>query len=167
MMSEKSDKKLLVLGMGSEILMDDGVGSRLANKLREENLPQGFHVETSNIGGLELLEIIRNYDQLIILDGMRGGSKVGDLYFFSPENYRETLHLSTKHDASFLNALKVGEQLGYNLPRNIDIVGIEVEEDRCFGEYFSDKLEERIIYIYNEIKKLVFAKKKIRKFEKN
>jgi hydrogenase maturation protease len=167
MMSEKSDKKLLVLGMGSEILMDDGVGSRLANKLREENLPQGFHVETSNIGGLELLEIIRDYDQLIILDGMRGGSKVGDLYFFSPENYRETLHLSTKHDASFLNALKVGEQLGYNLPRNIDIVGIEVEEDRCFGEYFSDKLEERIIYIYNEIKKLVFAKKKIRKFEKN
>jgi hydrogenase maturation protease len=167
MMSEKSDKKLLVLGMGSEILMDDGVGSRLANKLRKENLPQGFHVETSNIGGLELLEIIRNYDQLIILDGMRGGSKVGDLYFFSPENYRETLHLSTKHDASFLNALKVGEQLGYNLPRNIDIVGIEVEEDRCFGEYFSDKLEERIIYIYNEIKKLVFAKKKIRKFEKN
>lgn len=166
-MSEKSDKKLLVLGMGSEILMDDGVGSRLANKLREENLPQGFHVETSNIGGLELLEIIRDYDQLIILDGMRGGSKVGDLYFFSPENYRETLHLSTKHDASFLNALKVGEQLGYNLPRNIDIVGIEVEEDRCFGEYFSDKLEERIIYIYNEIKKLVFAKKKIRKFEKN
>lgn len=152
--------------MGSEILMDDGVGSHLANKLREENLPQGFYVETSNIGGLELLEIIRDYDQLIILDGMRGGSKVGDLHFFSPENYRETLHLSTKHDASFLNALKVGEQLGYNLPHNIDIVGIEVDVDRCFGEYFSDKLEERIIYIYNEIKKLVFAKN-IRKFEKN
>lgn len=157
-MSEKSDKKLLVLGMGSEILMDDGVGSRLANKLREENLPQGFHVETSNIGGLELLEIIKDYDQLIILDGMRDGSKVGDLYFFSPENYRETLHLSTKHDASFLNALKVGEQLGYNLPRNIDIVRIEVEEDRCFGEYFSDNLGKRINYIYNELKKLVFAK---------
>ena len=166
MMSEKSDKKLLVLGMGSEILMDDGVGSRLANKLREENLPQGFHVETSNIGGLELLEIIKGYDQLIILDGMRGGSDVGDLYFFSPENFRETLHLSTKHDASFLNALKVGEHVGYNLPRTIDIVGIEVEEDRCFGECFSDNLEERIDYIYNEIKKLVFAKN-ILKFEKN
>ena len=144
--------------MGSEILMDDGVGSRLANKLREENLPQGFHVETSNIGGLELLEIIWDYDQLIILDGMRGGSDVGDLHYFSPENFRETLHLSTKHDASFLNALKVGEKLGYNLPRNIDIVGIEVEEDRCFGEYFLDNLEKRINYIYNELKKLVFAK---------
>lgn len=166
MMSEKSDKKLLVLGMGSEILMDDGVGSRLANKLREENLPPGFHVETSNIGGLELLEIIKDYDQLIILDGMRGGSDVGDLHFFSPENFRETLHLSTKHDASFLNTLKVGEHVGYNLPRNIDIVGIEVEEDRCFGECFSHNLEERIDYIYNEIKELVFAKN-IRKFEKN
>ncbi len=159
MMSEKCDKKLLVLGMGSEILMDDGVGSRLANKLREENLPPGFHVETSNIGGLELLEIIKDYDQLIILDGMRGGSDVGDLHFFSPENFRETLHLSTKHDASFLNALKVGEHVGYNLPRSINIVGIEVEEDRCFGEYFSDNLEERIKNIYNEIKKLVFAEK--------
>ena len=153
------DKKLLVLGMGSEILMDDGVGSRLANKLREENLPPGFHIETSNIGGLELLEIIKDYDQLIILDGMRGGSEVGDLHFFSPENFRETLHLSTKHDASFLNALKVGEHVGYNLPRSIIIVGIEVEEDRCFGEYFSDNLEERIDYIYNEIKELVFTKK--------
>ncbi|MBE9509505.1 MAG: hydrogenase maturation protease [Bacteroidetes bacterium] len=159
MMSENCDKKLLVLGMGSEILMDDGVGSRLANKLREENLPPGFHVETSNIGGLELLEIIKDYDQLIILDGMRGGSDVGDLHFFSPENFRETLHLSTKHDASFLNALKVGEHVGYNLPRSINIVGIEVEEDRCFGEYFSDNLEERIKNIYNEIKKLVFAEK--------
>jgi len=165
-MSDNCNKKLLVLGMGSEILMDDGVGSRLANKLREENLPPGFHVETSNIGGLELLEIIKDYDQLIILDGMRGGSDVGALYFFSPENFRETLHLSTKHDTSFLNALKVGKHVGYNLPGNIDIVGIEVEEDRCFGECFSDNLEEKIDYIYNEIKKLVFAKN-IRKFEKN
>ena len=152
--------------MGSEILMDDGVGSRLANKLREENLPPGFHIETSNIGGLELLEIIKDYDQLIILDGMRGGSDVGELHFFSPENFRETLHLSTKHDASFLNALKVGEYVGYNLPYSIDIVGIEIEEDRCFGEFYSDNLEEKIEYIYNEIKKLVFAKKN-RKFEKN
>ena len=165
-MSVNCDKKLLVLGMGSEILMDDGVGSRLANKLREENLPPGFHIETSNIGGLELLEIIKDYDQLIILDGMRGGSGVGELHFFSPENFRETLHLSTKHDASFLNALKVGEHVGYNLPYSINIVGIEVEEDRCFGEFYSDNLEERIEYIYNEIKKLVFAKKN-RKFEKN
>ena len=130
----------------------------LANKLREENLPPDFHVETSNIGGLELLEIIKDYDQLIILDGMRGGSDVGDLHYFSPENFRETLHLSTKHDATFLNALKVGEKLRYNLPRNIDIVGIEVEEDRCFGEYFSDNLEKRINFIFHEIKKLVFAK---------
>ena len=160
MMSVNNDKKLLVLGMGSEILMDDGVGSRLANKLREETLPPGFHVETSNIGGLELLEIIKEYDQLIILDGMRGGGDVGDLYFFSPGNFRETLHLSTKHDASFLNALKVGEHVGYNLPRVINIVGIEVEEDRCFGECLSGNLEEKIIYIYNEIKKLVFAEKK-------
>ncbi len=165
-MNEKSDKKLLVLGMGSEILMDDGVGSRLANKLRKENLPQGFHVETSNIGGLELLEIIKDYDQLIILDGMRGGSDVGDLHYFSPENFHETLHLSTEHDASFLNALKVGEKLRYNLPRNIDIVGIEVEEDKCFGEHFSDNLEKRINYIYTEIKKLVFAKL-ISRCEKN
>ena len=157
-MGEKCDKKLLVLGMGSEILMDDGVGSRLANKLREENLPPGFHIETSNIGGLELLEIIKDYDELIILDGMRGGSDIGDLHFFSPENFCETLHLSTKHDASFLNALKVGEYLGYNLPRNIEIVGIEVEEDRCFGECFSDNLEKRINYIYSKIKKLVFTK---------
>jgi len=166
MMSENCNKKLLILGMGSEILMDDGVGSRLANKLRKENLPPGFHVETSNIGGLELLEIIKDYDQLILLDGMRGGSDVGDLHFFSPENFHETLHLSTVHDASFHNALKVGVKLGYNLPRNIDIVGIEVEEDKCFGEYFSDNLEKRINYIYNEIKKLVFAKN-IRRFEKN
>jgi len=158
-MSENCDKKLLVLGMGSEILMDDGVGSRLANKLKEEDPPPGFHVETSNIGGLELLEIIKDFDQLIILDGMRGGGDVGDLYFFSPENFRETLHLSTKHDASFLNALKVGEHIGYNLPRSIIIVGIEVEEDRCFGEFYSNNLEDRIDYIYNEIKKLVFAKK--------
>ena len=159
MISEDCDKKLLILGMGSEILMDDGVGSRLANKLKEENLPPGFHVETSNIGGLELLEIIKDYDQLIILDGMRGGGDVGDLYFISPKNFLETLHLSTEHDASFLNALKVGEHVGYNLPRSINIVGIEVEEDRCFGECFSDNLEERIDYIYNEIKELVFTKK--------
>ena len=66
MMSENGDKKLLVLGMGSEILMDDGVGSRLANKLREENLPPGFHVETSNIGGLELLEIICQQNMMLL-----------------------------------------------------------------------------------------------------
>lgn len=159
MVSEKSDKKLLVLGMGSEILMDDGVGSFLARKLQKEKLSETIDVETSTIGGLELLEIMKDYKELLILDGTRNGGEVGDLYYFSPENFCETLHLSTKHDASFQTALKVGAKTGYNLPGNIEIIAIEIEEDRCFGECFSDKLEKRIGDIYNEIKEHIIAKK--------
>lgn len=157
MVSEKSDKKLLVLGMGSEILMDDGVGSFLARKLQKEKLFDGVDVETSNIGGLELLEIMKDYKELLILDGTRNGGEVGDLYYFSPENFRETLHLSTKHDASFQTALKVGAKIGYNLPGKIEIIAIEIEEDRCFGECFSGKLEAKIEDIYNEVKKHLLA----------
>jgi len=89
--------KTLVLGMGNEILMDDGI-------------------KTKN-------------------------GKPGDVYYFTPEDYKETLHLSNVHDVSFLTAIELGESLGYQLPESTLIIAVEIEEDTCFREEFFPKAQ--------------------------
>jgi Ni,Fe-hydrogenase maturation factor len=51
-------KSILVLGIGNDILKDDGIGIRLVNDLKKRDFPEGIRFETINLGGLETLEII-------------------------------------------------------------------------------------------------------------
>ena len=53
--------KMLILGVGNPILTDDGVGIKIAHKLKERN-PELEVVETSE-AGIALLELIAGYDK--------------------------------------------------------------------------------------------------------
>ena len=70
---------MLILGIGNPILRDDGVGIRIAQKLREEN-PELEVIETSEVG-ISLLKLVVGYDKLIIVDSTKtGGAKPGELH---------------------------------------------------------------------------------------
>ena len=59
----------LILGIGNLILTDDGVGIKIAQRLKEER-PELEVVETGE-AGLTLLDLITGYDRLIIIDSIK------------------------------------------------------------------------------------------------
>lgn len=135
-------EKILILGLGNDILTDDGIGPKLVNDLTRMDLPADVDFKTASVGGLELLEIISGYSRMFIIDAIRtAGGKPGHVYFLSPDDFRTTMHISNLHDINFVTALELGNRLNYQLPSEIMIIAVEIAEDLEFSEELSPALQ--------------------------
>lgn len=137
-------KPFLILGLGNNILSDDGIGPRLVRELATAIADPRIDFETCACGGLEIMESISGYQKVIFIDAIRtAGGKAGSIYHFTPEDFRETSNLSNQHDINFLTALRLGNLLGLKLPAFIHIIAIEIAEDMIFSEEFTPEVRKR------------------------
>jgi len=145
--------KSIVLGIGNEILTDDGIGPKVVNKLKELYPIKKVKYENITLGGLEVLEYIQDYNTVVFIDAIKTVDGIpGSVYLYTPSNFKETLHLSHLHDVSFLTALKLGKKLGLKIPENILIFAVEIIEDLVFSDNFTPQIQERFPLIVEEIK---------------
>lgn len=137
----KHKNKTLILGIGNDILTDDAIGPTLCDDLKQTFGHLSIDFEKLNVGGLEILEFIQDYSTVIFIDAIKSqDSQVGDVNLYTPENFKETLHLSNLHDTNFITSLELGKSLDLTIPPNIYIVTIEIKEDMVFSEYFTEEL---------------------------
>ena len=61
--------RTLVLGIGSPIMCDDAIGLRVLGELATLNL-EGVDLEEVCASGLDLIEIMMDYDRVIIVDAI-------------------------------------------------------------------------------------------------
>lgn len=151
--------KILVLGLGNEILTDDGIGVKLVKHLKEVNKNPDFSFHTAWLGGLEILDYLDDdYQTAIFVDATKTGKlDAGTVEAYDLENFKETLHLSNFHDASFANTIKIAHKLGYKVPDTINIIAIEVAEDAVFGNEFSNQIKVKYTDIVKEVSDLIEA----------
>jgi hydrogenase maturation protease len=149
-------KKTLILGIGNDILTDDGIGPKLVLDLQKQEYADNIHFKNAFLGGLEILELIHGFNQVIFIDAMITGKGIpGTVYQFSPDDFKETLHLSNLHDANFLTTLELGKKMNMSLPSDIHIIAIEIIEDRVFSDHFSPEIENKYSQILESVKKLI------------
>jgi hydrogenase maturation protease len=147
--------KILIHGIGNEILTDDGIGPKLVKRLKGDFSEMGLDFETAYIGGLEVLEYIQGYQTVIFIDAIRTSDGIpGTVYQLLPEDFNSSIHLSSVHDVSFLTALELGKKLELEMPRFIYIIAVEIVEDRIFNENFSPIIQVMYEKIYSEVKDL-------------
>ena len=148
----------LVLGLGNDILSDDAIGPKLVSRLeRNESLP-GIDFKTVAVGGIEVIDLIKDYDKVVIIDAIKSKKGIpGTVYQFTPTDFKETLHISSYHDMSFLAALEFAKEMDLNSPEKIDIIAIEIVEDLVFSDEFSPILKSKFEQIYKEVKELVIS----------
>jgi len=141
--------RTLVLGIGNEILTDDGVGPKLCDFLKQKFNNQPIQFEKLNVGGLEVLEFINGYETVIFIDAIKTvNGQIGEVYLYTPNDFKETLHLSNLHDTNFITALELGKSLDFEIPEKMYIIAVEIKEDMVFSEYFTEELAIR----YDEVK---------------
>ena len=144
--------KTLVLGIGNPILGDDGIGfyvaQELANKVKNKNID----VKNASVSGLDLLELIAGYDKAIIVDAIKTeDGEAGQIYKLSPEDFTSTVHLATSlHDTNLATAIEIGKKLlTEQMPNEIVIFAVEVEEVIKFTEEMTEKVKETIPKVVN------------------
>ena len=149
-------KKTLVLGLGNEILTDDGIGPKLVKDISLTTDDPDIHFNIACCGGLEIMEHIRDFDRVIIIDAIRTrNGNPGDVYRFRPDDFRETSHLSSIHDISFLTAIRLGETLDMKLPEEMHILAVEIIEDLEIGDDFTPPVKKKYPKILEEVRSCI------------
>lgn len=147
-----SKNNTLILGFGSNILTDAGIGVHLTNDLQKSELFSNVDFETALISSLEILEIIDGYKTLIIIDGIKSeDNQVGNIKISSLADFQPTIHISNIHDFEFKHIIELGGLLGLKMPDDIYIISIEVQDHITFSENLSDELKSK----YNLIRNII------------
>ncbi len=144
--------KKLVLGVGNDILMDDGIGPYVVEKMRKNNPINEVEYRTTTLGGLDIVDIINGRDQVLFVDAIKTKNGIpGTVYEYTPDDFKETLHLTNLHDISFLSAIELGKRLGFHIPKEITIFAVEIIEDQVFGDHFTPPLQKKLPQILDNI----------------
>ena len=144
--------KTLILGFGNPILTDDAVGIRIAEELERE-FPD-ITVEAFCEAGLAILDEVTGYDKLVIIDSIKTGKgKPGELYKLTLEDLKPKSDFSSSHGLDIATAFKLGEMLGYPLPREVSIYAVEVKDNTTFGEECTPEIKKSMPSIIGQIVK--------------
>ena len=148
--------KTIVIGLGNPILGDDGVGWRVAEEVRRRLtsppvpllLGEGSRVDVDclSLGGLSLMEHLIGYQRAILVDAFFSDAEPGSITVSNLDqipNY-SAFHITSAHDTSLQNALKMGMGLGVPLPEEVVVVGISIHPVHDFSESLSAAVAKAI-----------------------
>jgi hydrogenase maturation protease len=134
--------KTMVLGVGNQILGDDGVGVHVANELKKYIQNPDITIDEAITGGMNLLDLILGYDKVIIIDAVKSETGEDGEVMRIPLNDFSTMHSCNPHDVSLIEAIEMAKKLGETrIPKQIIVIGILMKQIPCeFGEKLSKNI---------------------------
>ena len=146
--------KVLVLGVGNPILSDDGVGIHVARELKKRSIP-GVDVEELAASGLELLDVVRGYDKVVIIDAIQTTKgKPGELYILEEKDFEKSIHGSSPHGINIATALALGRKLVPNeMPKEVVFFAVEAEDLVNVSERLTPNVAKALPGIVEMVKK--------------
>lgn len=149
-------QRTLVLGLGNDLLADDGVGFRIIEELKRRPALAGFEFETAATAGLALLDILHGYERAYIVDSaVTGRGRPGHLHRLSASALSELPLNPSSHYAGLPEVLALGEALDLGLPRRIEVLGVEVEDPYTIRPGLSPRLEAELPALVDSVERLL------------
>jgi hydrogenase maturation protease len=125
----KTDKKIVILGIGNLLLKDEGVGIQVIQLLEKETLPPGVELVDGGTSTLDILPLLQGADKIIVIDAMKAGGEPGSIYRCRPADLVPTEDAPMSlHHIDFIQALKMNKMLGVDLEPRTIIFGVEPQE---------------------------------------
>jgi hydrogenase maturation protease len=141
-----ASKKIRIIGLGNSILTDDGVGiyaaREVSRRLAAAGLGEDVDIVESEVAGFALMELMAGWDRIILIDSIQfDGLESGLVIRIEPEDLHTSLRLRSVHDIDLPTTLELGRRLGFAMPGEITIFGIQAEDPLTFGESLTGAAE--------------------------
>ncbi|MBN3036117.1 MAG: hydrogenase maturation protease [Bacteroidales bacterium] len=147
---------VIIAGIGSEILTDDGIALRLVRDLSVHLGKKNIDYALLSVGGLDLMDITNGYRTTIILDAViSDGGLPGEVCILRPDDAWKTLHVDNGHDFRFAHIISLCETLGYPMPHNVVLIGIEVFDYQTFSNHLSLIMSRKYPVILQKVTELI------------
>lgn len=145
--------RVLLLGLGNDILRDDSIGLRIARCLAEDfaEHPTVDVRETAEMG-IALLDFLVGYSHAIIVDSIVTGLvPPGTVHMLNIDSIkRVTVH--TPHFLGVGETLALGARLGLPMPTDIRVLAIEVQDPYTLDEALTEPLNAAFPQILEQVK---------------
>jgi hydrogenase maturation protease len=150
--------RLLVLGLGNELLRDDAIGLRLAEAVREHlsRHPNVTVVESPEMG-LGLLDLVADFDEVIVVDAVQTGrAPPGHVYEVDASEV-PLLTGGSPHCLGIAEMLALARELHLPLPRHIRIFAVEVADPFTLSHQLTPELDAALPQLTVELERFVDA----------
>lgn len=137
--------KVLVLGLGNDLLTDDAVGLRVAREVhaRLAGDPRIEVRETMEMG-LALLDLIVDHGSLVLVDSVVTGTHPpGHIYETGPDDF-PSRSTRSPHALGVDRLCALGQGRGLPVPQHVRIVAIEVADPFTVGTEMDPDVEQAI-----------------------
>lgn len=132
---------ICIIGLGTPLRGDDGVGPRVIRELAGRPLPPGVETLDAGLAGLDLLNWIEQWTRVVVVDAADVGRQPGQFVRFTLDEARlvGTDERLSFHHASLAEVVALARALGQPLP---PIVVFGVQPERMgWGEGLSPTVE--------------------------
>jgi hydrogenase maturation protease len=150
--------RVLVFGVGNLLRSDDGVGLHVIEALRKEEIKDKIDLIEA-LSGLDILDAIKGYDRIILVDAIKTGGEPGTIYKLSLEDIQDkhTNHsFSTHLNMDLQTMLELGNRLfPGKIPKDIRIIAVEVEDVTTISDRCTPKVRKAIPKAVDMIKGLI------------
>jgi hydrogenase maturation protease len=141
----------LVLGLGNELLADDGIGIAAARALTAE-LDGVADVVECNLHGIALLDVILGYEKLIIIDAVKTGNvPPGTIIELTPSDLKP-VPAPSPHYAGLPELITLAGRLLLDFPQDITIFAVEIADHHTIGRPLSQPVARSLGDLVQRVK---------------
>lgn len=135
--------KTLVLGLGNDLLSDDGLGILAARALKEK-LNGLADVVESSVSGVALLELFLGYERAIVIDAIRTTLQPpGTISELTPSDL-DSVMAPSPHYAGLPEVLALADRLDLDFPKDIKIFAMEIADPYTVGGDLSEPVKKAL-----------------------
>jgi len=142
-----------LIGLGNTILSDDGVGVYLARAVKQRlGAASTVDVVESEVGGFDLMELMRDWERVLLVDAVQlAGLAPGELVRLELDGPRGSLRLASIHDVDLPTGLELGRRLGYAMPDEVELYGVQGVDLFTVGEELTPALAAALPRLTEEL----------------
>ena len=135
-------KRSAVIGVGNTLRRDDGIGIIVLESLLKLYKREDIDYFDFDSASFDLLHRIKNYDSVLLIDGINAGFSLGELKVSELKDidYKLDGSFTSTHELNLKNIFELSKKL--EIKTKIYLAGIQVA-DTSFGEGLSEVLEQK------------------------
>lgn len=150
--------KIKIIGFGNILMGDDGIGVRVINEIKKQEIFKDYeNIELIDGGtsGIDLIFTLQDTEKAIIIDAVNAGQAIGEIVVFKIDEIKELFKKNRSfksfslHDIDLKEIFELIKTL--NIDTEIKIVGISPKKVG-YSDKLSIEIESKIPAIISEVK---------------
>jgi hydrogenase maturation protease len=110
-------------------------------------------VEELAASGLELLDMVLDFDRVIIIDAIQTtGGRPGEVYLLEENDFERSVHGSSPHGINIATALALGRKIApERMPKRVVFIAVEAEDLVNVKESLTPKVQAALPGIVRKV----------------